>query len=171
MANKSKKPADGWLESIISDLKVQDTTEAINGEAPRRAYKSIRRRGVRRHTEEKRKELKRAEDRKARLSLRGRLRQLRKHAKYRGIELTLTFDEWVRLWEAAGEVFFQGRMVPAFTAYTMRKRLNPDVPYELSDGCQLRRVDCTRGYSLDNVKIIYGKRTLVRGYTVKPEAE
>lgn len=157
----------GWLESLIEDLRVKDETDrevalkpTVTISEPLGGVKRYR--STRRHSEERRRELKRLEDQNARVGLRGMLRQLRKQNKWRSKNRTgnwdmdISFEGWERLWKAAGDVYYMGRMVPAHRARVLDKKGG-------TEPVKLMRIDVKKGFTLENLKIVYQKRTLSRG--------
>ena len=170
----SKKSGTDWLSSVVSTLKVQDAGTVGTPTEPIQGFGRVKvLRSVAKHTEERRREIKKMLDQRNRITLTGMLRQLRKQCAYRAkhqtgcYDLEITLAEWKALWEGAGGVYFQGHMVPAWQARVLRKRNTDSVKYDLTDGAELVRLDLSKPFRLDNLKIVYQRRTLVRGKDVK----
>lgn len=161
-----------WLGDVVKALKV-DPKIAV--EAPRRAYKPRVNRTARVvATPEQRRAKKRAEWRRERITPAGMLRQLRRQYRYfkkngkaGNWDLDIRLEDWKKLWEMAGEVFFHGRMVPAHLARVLQRRKKSTVPYDLTEAVQVRRIDPSKALTIDNVKVIYQRRTIADGRNVR----
>ena len=100
-----------WLKKVIEDIRVKESKgDAGASVSPVEPLGGVKRyRSTRRHSEERRRELKRLEDQNAGVGLRGMLRQLRKQNKWRSKNRTgnwdmdISFEDWERLWKAAGD--------------------------------------------------------------------
>jgi len=157
------------LEEVIKSLKI--STPTITEPEPLRAPATVkRRRSTRRDTDALRIAKTRAYDVRRYSTVKGLWRQQKKWLKQRaaryrakgnelkakGCELVITLEEWTKLWESAGQVWFHGKWVQAHEARGPRK--DRDV--------QLIRIDDNGPWELSNLKIIYNKGTIADGRRV-----